>query len=125
MKVTVIEERGARMAQLGAAYSLAPMAGSLAGALVTEHLSWRWAFFATVPLALAAWAGVARTPMGEPHGKRYGRRYGWRLPLDWRGAVLLAAMLVCAMLATRGRALGADATALLIAAAVTLLLAWL
>lgn len=110
-------ERGARMAQLGAAYGLATMAGPLAGAFVTEHLSWRWAFFAAVPIALAAWTGLARTPMGEPQGER--------LPLDWRGALLLAATLVCAMLATRGCALGADATTALSAAAVTLLLTWL
>ena len=91
------EERGMRVAQLSAAYGLATMAGPLAGAFVTEHLSWRWAFFAAVPFALAAWAGLARTPMGVPHGER--------LPLDWRGALLLAAMLICAMLATRSRAL--------------------
>jgi MFS family permease len=111
------EERGARMAQLGAAYGLATMAGPLAGAFVTQHLSWRWTFFAAVPLAMAAWAGLARTPMGKPHGER--------LPLDWRGAVLFAAMLACAMLATRGRALGGNATELLSVAAVTLLLTWL
>ncbi len=111
------EERGARMARLGAAYGLATMAGPLAGAFVAEHLSWRWAFFAAVPFALAAWAGLARTPMGAPHGERR--------PLDWHGALLLAATLVCAMLATRGRALGATTAGGLVAAAVTLLLTWL
>jgi MFS family permease len=111
------EERAARMAKLGAAYGLATMAGPLAGAYATQHLSWRWSFFAAVPFALAAWAGLARSSMGEPHGERR--------PLDWRGALLLASMLVCAMLATRSRALGTAAAAGLTAAAAALLPGWL
>jgi len=111
------EERAARMARLGAIYGIATMAGPLAGAYATQHLSWRWSFFAAVPFALAAWAGLARTPMGEPHGARR--------PLDWRGALLLASMLVCGMLAIRSRALGATVASGLTAAAATLLPAWL
>lgn len=111
------EERAARTARLGAAYGLATLAGPLAGAYATQHLSWRWGFFAAVPLALAAWAALARTPMGTAPGGRQ--------PLDWRGALLLAATLVCALLATRVRALGAVAAASLASAAVALLLVWL
>lgn len=111
------EERSPRLARLGAAYGVATMAGPLAGAFVTQHLSWRWAFFATLPLALAAWAGLARTPIDAPQGKRQ--------PLDWRGALLLAALLVCALLATRSRALGAATAGMLVAAAAALLPVWL
>ena len=46
-------------------------------------------------------------------------------PLDWRGALLLAAVLVCAMLATRSRALGSATAAVLGVAAATLLPIWL
>lgn len=111
------EERSLRTARLGAAYGLATMAGPLAGAFVTEHLSWRWAFFAALPVALAAAIGLGRAPMSQPGGERRS--------LDWRGSLLLAALLVCALLATRSRALGAETAAALAAAAAALLPLWL
>ncbi len=111
------EERSVRVARLGAAYGLATMAGPLVGAIVTQHLSWRWAFFTALPLALAAWVGLARTPMPQPQGERR--------PLDWPGAALLAAMLVCALLATRSRVLGTGAAIGLATAAGVLLPVWL
>jgi MFS family permease len=114
------EERSAHLARLGAAYGVATMAGPLAGAFVTQHLSWRWTFFVAAPLALGAWAGLARTPMGGQ-----GLQRGERQPLDWRGAVLLAMLLVCALLATRSRALGTTTAAMLAAAAAALLPVWL
>jgi MFS family permease len=114
------EERGARLARLGAAYGVATMGGPLAGAFVTQHLSWRWTFFVAVPLALGAWAGLARTPMGGQ-----GLQSGERRALDWRGALLLAVLLVCALLATRSRALGTTRAAMLAAAAAALLPVWL
>ena len=118
--LSTLEERSARLARLGAAYGVATMGGPLAGAYVTQHLSWRWTFFVAVPLALSAWAGLARTPMG---GR--GLQSGERRPMDWRGALLLAVLLVCALLATRSRALGTTAAAMLAAAAAALLPVWL
>lgn len=118
--LSTLEERSARLARLGAAYGVATMGGPLAGAYVTQHLSWRWTFFLAVPLALSAWAGLARTPMG---GR--GLQSGERRPMDWRGALLLAVLLVCALLATRSRALGTTAAAMLAAAAAALLPVWL
>lgn len=114
------EERSARLARLGAAYGVATMGGPLSGAFVTQHLSWRWTFFVAVPLALGAWAGLARTPMGGE-----GLQGGERRPLDWRGALLLAVLLVCALLATRSRALGTTTAAMLAGAAAALLPVWL
>lgn len=115
------EERSARTAKLGAAYGLATMAGPLAGAFVTQHLSWRWTFFAVLPLALCAWAGLARTTMGMPPDSTHGARP----PLDWRGALLLASLLVCALLATRSCALGTSTATALGAGAAALLPVWL
>lgn len=115
--LTPPHERSARVARLGAAYGLATMAGPLVGAFVTQHLSWRWAFFAALPLALLAWVGLARTTMPQPQGERR--------PLDWPGAALLAAVLVCALLATRSRVLGASAALGLATAALLLLPVWL
>jgi MFS family permease len=115
------EERSTRTARLGAAYGLATMAGPLAGAFVTQHLSWRWTFFAVLPLALGAWAGLARTTMGAPPDSPQGARP----PLDWRGALLLASLLVCALLATRSRALGTSTATALGAGAAALLPVWL
>jgi MFS family permease len=115
--LSTLEERSVRLARIGAAYGLATMAGPLAGAFVTQHLSWRWAFWAALPVALAAAIELARTPMGRPDDERR--------PLDWRGALLLAALLVCALLATRSRALGVDTAAALAGVAAALLPAWL
>ncbi|MBN9430551.1 MAG: MFS transporter [Burkholderiales bacterium] len=86
-------ERGGRMGRLGAAYGLATMAGPLLGAVIAQHLSWRWAFFGNVPLALAACGVLAVARFGLPRAVRH--------RLDVAGAVLLAGFLACLLLATR------------------------
>jgi len=47
--LSTLEERSARLARLGAACGVATMGGPLAGAFVTQHLSWRWTFFVAAP----------------------------------------------------------------------------
>lgn len=85
--------RGRLQGLLGAVYGLSTMIGPLAGGFIVEHLSWRWAFFINLPLGGVALAVLAR------HLPR--QRPTQRGTMDYAGAVLLAAALVCLMLGTR------------------------
>ena len=76
----------------GLAVGVVTMSASVAGflgvafsAYAVEHLSWRWAFWIQVPLALLALAATSRLP-ARPSSERVSevlRR------LDWRGGLLL------------------------------------
>ncbi|MCA0244607.1 MAG: MFS transporter [Proteobacteria bacterium] len=88
------EERASRQGLLGAAYGIATMLGPLLGGLLVQHLSWRWALLLNAPAALVALALLARARFGQPQA-------GPERRLDWAGAALLAAALVCLLLATR------------------------
>ena len=95
-KLFPMEQRGRYQALLGASYGVATMFGPLLGAALVEHLSWHWAFWINVPLALLAWGVLA-----------------WRLPasarqtttprptIDWLGAALLTGALISVLLATQ------------------------
>lgn len=86
------EQRPRFQGLLGASYGIATMFGPLLGGWLVEHLSWHWAFWINAPLALVAWAVLARTlPCGERHAA----------PIDWWGAAALAVALVAALLATQ------------------------
>jgi len=75
-------ERGGRVGLLASMYGVASLAGPLAGGAITQSLSWRWAFLANIPIALAAMVLVARG-MGKE-----GRRAG--SPLDIRGLLFFS-----------------------------------
>lgn len=105
---------------LGASYGLAVMFGPLVGAALVQHLSWHWAFFINLPLAMAALPVIAKfMPTSAP---REGQS------VDLLGAALLAAALVALLLATRrGAESGAVwlSTGLMLALAALLTLAFL
>lgn len=109
------QERGRVQGLLGASYGLATMFGPLVGGYLVEHLSWHWAFFINVPGALLALAVLGR--WFRPGPARHPQR------IDVAGALLLAAALVCLLLATRREAgwTGAVSAALVAAAAVAAL----
>lgn len=86
------EQRGRFQALLGACYGIATMFGPLLGGWLVEHVSWHWAFWINAPLALAAWAVLARTvPRSERHAAA----------IDWWGAASLAVALAASLLATQ------------------------
>jgi EmrB/QacA subfamily drug resistance transporter len=110
------EQRGRYMGLLGAAYGVSTMFGPLVGAFLVEHLSWHWAFFINVPVALAA---VGILALAYPRGVPVRHRHA----IDYLGAALLAGALITLLLATRSEGLpGVSPWALAAASAVLTLL---
>lgn len=110
------QERAHRQGLLGAAYGIATMLGPLAGGVLVQHLSWRWALAVNVPAALVALGVLARARFGHPAAQRH--------RLDLLGAGLLGASLVGLLLATRDGVVGTPAGAGLAALGATGLLSF-
>jgi EmrB/QacA subfamily drug resistance transporter len=96
----------------GAIFAVGGIAGPLAGGLFVDHLSWRWAFFFNVPLALFA-MGIVAVNLKVPYR---------RVPhsIDYFGSALLTGALVALVLLTTagGRSIAwtsPEAAALLLA----------
>src|ERR1700760_1405503 len=72
---------------------VALIGGPRIGGFITDHLSWRWAFYVNLPLGLVAlvvaWITLARLPRGKGHAR-----------IDWLGTVLLAVWITSLVLIT-------------------------
>ncbi|WP_205673145.1 MFS transporter [Amycolatopsis nivea] len=92
--------------------------GSILGGVLTDLLSWRWAFFVNIPVAIAA---IIVVPMVVPENKAENRQ-----KLDVPGAVLITTGLFAGIYGiTRAAESGLDTTAILsLALAAVLLVAF-
>jgi len=76
-------ERGKWQGLSGGVFALASIAGPMTGGWIADNTSWRWAFFASLPVAALAlvvvWFGFQKQERGE------------RRPIDYAGAALLTA----------------------------------
>ncbi len=75
-------ERGRYQGYMAAMMAVAMVGGPLAGGYITDHLSWRWAFYINLPLGAVALVLLA-TRLRLP-------KYRTEHRIDWLGAGLLA-----------------------------------
>lgn len=85
-------ERGRYQGVLSAVYGLGSVVGLTLGGWITDHWSWRWAFWATVPVGVAAIFVLLWT---LPNSQKEIRRAS----IDWIGIATLCGWLVPLLLA--------------------------
>ncbi|GII92172.1 MDR family MFS transporter [Sinosporangium siamense] len=71
-------ERGRYGGYMGAVFGVSTVAGPLLGGFIVDHLSWRWCFWVSVPLAVVAFT-VIHFVLKLPPTRRQAR-------IDWWGA---------------------------------------
>lgn len=94
--VIPIRQRGQYMGILGAVFSFSTVIGPLVGGVFTDELSWRWAFYINIPLAVIALVIIfffvrIPTPKGNLKEKL--------LRIDYLGTVVMVCTVICLLLA--------------------------
>jgi EmrB/QacA subfamily drug resistance transporter len=85
-------ERGRYQGMIAGIMAIAMVAGPLVGGFITDHLSWRWAFYVNLPLGGLALLVLATT-MHLP-------KYRTEHRIDWLGAGLLSVGITAIVLLT-------------------------
>ncbi|MFD5815954.1 MDR family MFS transporter [Streptomyces sp. NPDC127038] len=92
-EIVPARERGKYQGVLMAVMPAAMIGGPLAGGYITDHLTWRWAFYVNLPLGVAAlavcWFTLAKLSRGT--GK---------VRIDWIGTALLSTWITALVLIT-------------------------
>ncbi|MGW5230797.1 MDR family MFS transporter [Streptomyces nodosus] len=87
-------ERGKYQGVMMSVMPVAMIGGPLAGGFITDHLSWRWAFYVNLPLGVVAllvcWFTLAKLGSGS----------GGPVRIDWTGAALLTVWITALVLIT-------------------------
>ncbi|KAG4089321.1 MFS general substrate transporter [Neocallimastix lanati (nom. inval.)] len=94
--IVPIRKRGQYMGILGAVFSFSTVIGPLVGGLCTDHISWRWAFYINVPLAVIAFIIIVmyvKIPTNEEDMRKK------LLRIDYAGTVVLIFGVICLLLA--------------------------
>ncbi len=81
-EVIPLRDRGRYQGALGAVFGVTTVIGPLLGGLFTDHLSWRWAFYVNVPIAVVVILLAARTIPG--------RKSRTKVPIDYLGVLFIA-----------------------------------
>lgn len=90
-------ERGRYQGMVAGVMALSMVAGPLVGGFVTDHLSWRWAFYVNIPIGAVALIWLAarlRLPKRRTDHDIDGNR------IDWLGAALLTVGITALVLVT-------------------------
>jgi EmrB/QacA subfamily drug resistance transporter len=90
--VIPLRDRGKYQGAIGAVFGVSTVIGPLLGGLFTDHLTWRWAFYVNVPIAILVVVAAARTiPVVKS---------ATRPVIDYLGIALVAAGASALILAT-------------------------
>lgn len=90
-----LRERAQVQGWFSGVWGVSSIAGPTIGGLLTDHLSWRWVFFVTVPFSMfSAWVLLRHVRERVDPGPVP--------PIDWAGAALMAVSTAALMLAVLG-----------------------